>query len=180
MAYITNVKDIFDLETLYKQIQSSNGDFRSFEDKYFDFKDEDFAEIAENWKNAGYEKSSIEWYNYYSGEHFLQEFAEKFSEIFNAKPVKVWVSKINPGKCFPYHWDADKDKSRYVEGKMVRYHMHIKDYSFGHFFILEDEYISGYTAGDVYKWKDHTVWHAGGNIGAEPKYIFNFLGVIND
>lgn len=175
-----NVSDIVDTKTLLETVKQATGDHRTFDESFFDLDYAGFKEVSDNWTKAGYDESSIEWFNYYSGVHFDESYTSKFAEAVNATPVKVWVSEIKPGKCFPYHWDVDKDTSRYVEGKMVRYHMYLDEYKFGHFFILENDYLSGHAAGDTFKWRDYRVWHAGGNIGAEPKYIFNFLGIQND
>jgi len=178
--YQKNIANLIDTKGLLRTIKSAEGDRRSYDPEFFNLAVEGFKEVSDNWANAKYDPSSIEWFNYYSGVHFSNGFTKEFASMFNAEPIKVWVSEIRPGKCFPYHWDVDTDTSKYVEGKMVRYHMHLDDYKFGHFFVLENEYLSGYKAGDVYRWSDYRVWHGGGNIGETPKYIFNFLGIDND
>lgn len=174
--YIDNWKAVFNIQDLMKSVNQCDGDRRTFNKDFFDLSDPGMQEIKNLWESVGYEESSIEWYNYYAGIHFDQLFADKFAEQVNAESLKVWVSKILPGKFFPRHWDVDTDTSKYQDKDIVRYHMHLKDYEFGHFFVLEDEYIAYHNSGDVYKWKNHKVWHAGGNIGITPKFIFNFVG----
>jgi hypothetical protein len=171
-----NIATEIDLSTLSKEISQSSGDRRTWDPKFFNLDQTQFKEISDKWESAGYKSSSIEWYNYYSGIDFDEKFTLDFADIVNAIPVKVWVSEIRPGKCFPIHWDVDDDTSQYQEGKMVRYSLYFEDYSFGHFFILENEYIFNYKAGDLYKWTDYRSWHAGGNIGTKSKFTFNFLG----
>lgn len=178
--YVGNFYSSFDLPALTNTVENIEGDRRVFDGSYFDMSKPGFSNILENWTKAEYDLNSIEWFNFYSGVHFENSISEHFGSLFNAKPIKVWISKILPGKCFPYHWDADTNTSSYIEGKMVRYQMFIEDYKLGHFFVMDDVTLTGYKAGDVYLWDDYRVWHAGGNIGLEPKYIFNFLGINND
>jgi hypothetical protein len=179
-AYIGNYKEHFDFETLVNTVKSCEGDRRVFDGSYFDMTKPGFGEIMNNWSEAKYDLASIEWYNFYSGVHFSKDVGEKFESLFNATAIKVWISNIRPGKCFPYHWDADTNTEKYIEGKMVRYQMFIEDYKLGHFFVMSDTTLTGYKQGDVYKWDDYKEWHAGGNIGFTPKFIFNFLGIKND
>jgi hypothetical protein len=178
--YTGNFKNDIELVNLLEEVKSSNGDRRVFVDSYFDMTKPGFNIIMDNWQKAGYELSAIEWFNYYSGTQFNESHTTKFGELINAKPVKVWVSEIRPGKCFPYHWDADTNTDSYVEGKMVRYQMFLEDYKPGHYFVMDDCTLTGYKAGDVYMWDDYRVWHAGGNMGFSTKYIFNFLGISLD
>lgn len=175
--YVDNFNDRLDIKSFFEHVAAQEGDRRSFEKQFFDLDSPGFVEIADSWNTAGIQPSSVEWFNYYSGVHFDEEFTNQFADLVGAIPVKVWVSKILPGKFFPRHIDVDYDTEKYVEGKMVRYHMHITNHSFGHFFVLEDLYIAGYKPGDVYQWRDYRVWHAGGNVGQVPKYNFNFLGI---
>lgn len=177
--FIGNYSKDIDLSAIITEVKSSAGDKRVFDGSYFDMSKGGFKEIMDQWLAAGYDMGSIEWFNYYSGQQFNASHTDKFGQLFNAIPVKVWVSEIRPGKCFPKHWDADSDTSEYVEGKMVRYQMFLEDYKIGHYFLLEDLTLVGYKAGDVFQWQDYKEWHAGGNIGFEPKFIFNFLGFAN-
>jgi hypothetical protein len=175
--YLGNFQNQIDITQILSEIKNSKGDRRVFDGSYFDMTKPGFDIILDNWKKSDYQLSMIEWFNYYSGIHFNKIHSELFGSIFNAEPIKVWISEIRPGKCFPYHWDADYDTKKYIEDKMVRYQMFIEDYKIGHFFVLDDITLVGYKSGDVYKWKDYRVWHAGGNIGFESKFIFNFLGI---
>lgn len=179
-TYIGNYKDHFDLDSLANTVKSTAGDRRVFDGSYFDMSTAGFSDVMDNWAKANYSLKSIEWFNYYSGVHFPQEISDRFGSLVNATPVKVWISNIRPGKCFPYHWDVDINTEKYVDGKMVRYQMFIEDYQLGHFFVMDDMTLTGYKQGDVYMWNDYREWHAGGNIGFTPKYIFNFLGISND
>lgn len=174
--FVRNISDVFPCDDLYNAIKDVEGDLRTFDPKYFNLELKKFAEISNNWKNAGYDDFSIQWYNFYSGKHFDSAFTDQFSQLMGAKPIKVWISKIMPGHCFPYHNDADEDESIYEGKNLVRYSLYIQDYKFGQIFILEDTPILGHKKGDVWRWRNHTVWHGGGNLGFDPKFIFNYLG----
>lgn len=178
--YLGNYKNSFDLKALLDTVNSKNGDKRTFSGETIPINEPGFNEICQNWIDAGYNFDAIEWYNYYLGKDFSEEIGDSFGKIFNARPVKVWISKITPGKLFPIHWDVDKNTVRFVDNKMARYQMFIDDYHHGHFFVMDDATLTGYAAGDVYKWNDYREWHAGGNIGFLDKFIFNFLGISND
>lgn len=174
--YIGNFSEFIDLNKLIEEVKQSSGDRRTAQESYFDKNVADFNEILNNWKNAEYDVSCIEWFNYYNGVQFSTEHTNIFSSLINAEPIKVWVSEILPGKCFPYHWDVDVNTSTYIENKMVRYQMMLEDCVLGHYFVLDDITLTGYKKGDVYKWNDYKAWHGGGNISFVNKYIYNFLG----
>jgi hypothetical protein len=48
--------------------------------------------------------------------------------------------------------------------------MFLEDWKPGHVFIWEDQYISNYKAGDLYKWYDPMMYHGVVNIGHETRY----------
>lgn len=176
LDYKGNISDHMDFDQLLSDIKKQQGDLRLFDPKMFDLADPGMRMMGDLWSRAGYDPSSIEWFNYYSGKHFDAAYTEKFSELFGCQPLKVWVSEIRPGKFFPRHWDVDTDVSSYEGKKLVRYHAHIQDYKFGQFFQVENQMCINYQKGDVYKWSSYDVWHGGGNIGMKPKYTFNYLG----
>ena len=179
-VYIGNFSESINLDQLVKEVKQNKGDRRTFQDSYFDTSINEFNNILTNWNDAEYDISCIEWFNYYNGVQFSTEYTKIFSSLVNATPVKVWVSEILPGKCFPYHWDVDTNTSLYVGNKMVRYQMMVEDCVLGHYFVLDDVTLTGYKKGDVYKWNDYKEWHGGGNISFVNKYIYNFLGISND
>jgi hypothetical protein len=70
-----------------------------------------YREVIGTWEKAGYDLTQIEWWDYYPGEHFDIEVQHVFERMFNAKPRRVFVSKVMPGRMVPYHWDVeDKEK----------------------------------------------------------------------
>lgn len=174
--YINNVSDKINCNLLLDTVNQSLGDRRTIDQALFDLTNPKFNSIMDLWKRAGYQSNSIEWFNYYSGTHFPEQYAIDFGNLFNSNPIKVWISKIYPGRCFPRHWDADYNEDQYTGKQLVRYQMFLEDYKFGHVFILENTPIVAHNQGDVWKWRNHLVWHGGANIGFKPKYIFNYLG----
>lgn len=175
-TYIGNIADKIDCDSLLAIVSNAEGDKREFDPKFFDLSDSRFKQITDLWERSGYTKGSIEWFNYYSGKDFPEEYTNQFSDIVNADPIKVWISRIRPGRCFPRHWDADYKEDEYKGKDLVRYQLFLRDYVFGQVFILEDTPIIGQKKGDLWRWRNHLVWHGGSNIGFENKFIFNFLG----
>jgi hypothetical protein len=175
--FVKNISNIFDCNVLLNQIKDMQGSRRSYDAQYFNVSCKDLSIIFDLWKRSNYFSEDIEWYNYYSGKDFDSIFSDIFSNEFNASPLKVWVSKIMPGKCFPRHWDVDEIEYNINDDQFLRYQLFLSEYKFGHVFILENNIITNQQSGDVWKWRNHRIWHGGVNLGFEPKYIFNYLGI---
>ena len=85
-----------------------------------------------------------------------------------------WFVKLLPGEYQCMHLDAHT-----VDVKnLVRYTIFLQDWEPGHIFVLDDEYISNYKAGDMYEWSDPLSLHAPANIGYNPRYTFQIT--LND
>lgn len=180
--FYKNLNDIIDCKMILNQVCNSAGDFRSIETLSFKSDNKEASEIFQNWIDAGYDKESIQWWNYYCGKHFDESLILDLCDHFNVIPKKVWVSKIEPGHCFPLHWDIDEDSSRYYNEnqnpEFLRLQIHLDDYKFGHVFIIEDTPTIDHKIGDCYIWRDYKAWHGGANIGFEDKFQLNFLGIL--
>jgi hypothetical protein len=137
-----------------------------------------FDNIFSDWKIAGYfEINSIEWFNYYPGEHYEASIDDKFAKFVNKKCARSWISMIKPGKCAPIHRDIDDHIEEYKKlGPLSRYTCHISEPQIGHIFLLEQDFFHNEPRGSVYKWGSYDNIHAGGNLGWTPKYLYNFLG----
>jgi hypothetical protein len=137
-----------------------------------------FSEILSLWKTAGYyENNSAQWINYYPGTNFDDEITRLFSNFVGVDSVRSWISRVNPGRTAPWHWDADDNISEYEEkGELVRFSCHIGDSEPGHIFILENDIFHHENSGNTYKWDKWNQWHAGINLGWNAKYMYNFLG----
>jgi hypothetical protein len=77
--------------------------------------------------------------------------------------------KWKPGMGQPVHQDYNiKDLGDYPGAKSIeidRYWMPLTDWDNGHVFLIEDEIITNYKKGDVFKYNDPMAWHTGGNMG---------------
>lgn len=134
--------------------------------------------IMDTWREANYDFKNIQWYDYYPGEHFDIEVQNKFADLVNADPLRVFVSEVWPGHCVPYHWDVEDNEEEWLaKGELVRYVAFMqKEPGFGHVFILEDQCFYNVPQHEIYKWDSYRSFHAGTNCGEFPYYLFHFLG----
>jgi hypothetical protein len=136
--------------------------------------------ILDQWEASGYklfkDGGTVEWDMFLPGKNFSQEIVEKFAEFVGVKDYKTaWISRINTGRMAPMHWDVHDDEEEYKNDiDRPRFHCHIGDPKFGHAFIVDDQVFYNVPQGSVYKWSSRKLWHAGVNMGLEPKYMFNF------
>ena len=78
-------------------------------------------------------------------------------------------------RIFNYKWNSwftalGKDNQ---VGDKLRYHCHIGKPVPGHIFIAHDRALYNQPQGTTYCWKSRKLWHAGSNVGLEPKYLLN-------
>ena len=136
-----------------------------------------YRDIISTWEKAGYDLNQIEWWDYYPGKHFDISIQDKFADIVNADPMRVFVSEIMPGHCVPYHWDVeDKEEEWLAQGELVRYVCFMDKPQFAHVFLLKDECFYNIEQGTIYQWDHYRDFHAGTNAGEGPYYLFHFLG----
>lgn len=126
-----------------------------------------------------YLPASIEWLNYYPETDFDLDVVKKFGEFVGYKNcVKCWISKINPGKTAPWHWDYDTDLEQYKKkGNLIRFSTKVSKAEFGQVSIVGNTYWYNQNPGDTIRWKSFDNYHAGTNCGLTPKYQFNYLAV---
>lgn len=133
--------------------------------------------IIDTWKNAGYNLEDIYWHDYYPGEHFDIEIQNKFADIVNASPRRVFVSDVAPGRNVPYHWDVeDKEEEWLAQGELKRWVCFIDKPRWGSVLILEDEAFHNVEQGAIYEWDNYRSYHAGTVVGQYNQYLFHFLG----
>lgn len=110
--------------------------------------------------------------------HDFQQFnpSSKDMEKFNLTLPKIegddrtglswWIIKLLPGQMQSMHFDPHlvsiKNPNRYT--------MFLDDWKPGHVFVWEDQYLSNYKAGDLYKWTDPMCYHGVVNIGYDTRY----------
>jgi len=114
----------------------------------------------------------------YPGKHFDIEVQNKFADIVNADPRRVFVSELWPGRCVPKHWDVeDQEKEWLAEGELKRWVVFIDKPKFGHVLLFDNQdAFYNIPQHQVWEWDHYRNWHAGTNCGSEPYYLFHFLG----
>jgi len=133
--------------------------------------------IIDTWSNAGYKLSDIYWYDYYPGVHFDIEIQNKFADIVNADPRRVFVSEVDPGRNVPYHWDVeDKEQEWLAQGELKRWVCFMDKPRWGSVLILEDQCFYNIAQGEIWEWDYYRSHHAGTNCGKHKQYLFHFLG----
>lgn len=182
--YIGNFSKHIDCDSLIRDISSKKGDLRSPENPYGSLvgpSDPMYSakiEMQDIWQRAGYmDSDSVQWINFYGGDHFDTSVIKQFSDLVNAEPYNVWISSMMPGKCVPLHWDIIKDYEKYKDDpRMVRYSFFIDKPSAGKVFVLKNESYHMIEKGSVYRWKKWDEWHLGFNCGITQKFMFHFIG----
>ena len=184
--YIGTTKDIIDWDSIIKSFVPRSGDYNSVK-SVVDRSESNWAENPEllgsyhevigTWQKAGYDLNNIEWWDYYPGEHFDISVQEKFADIVNADPLRVFVSEVMPGQSVPYHWDVEDNEEEWLKhGQLVRYLCFMDKPKNGHVIMFETECFYNVEQHLIYQWGNYKDYHAGVNCGSEPYYLFHFLG----
>jgi len=178
VRFVGNCKTV-NWQELIESISRIDGDVRTYGVNFYQDSNQNFNEIIDLWKTAGYDKTeTVEWINYYPGKHFGTHYVTQFEEYTDTLCARAWISKIRPGKYAPYHKDIDDNIEEYLaRGDLVRYTAHPCIPKKGQILIIDETVLHLEEQGNVYKWSDYFAWHGGGNISFEPKYLFNYLGV---
>lgn len=136
-----------------------------------------YHDVINTWDQAGYNLEEIEWWDYYPGEHFDIEIQNKFAEIVDAQPLRVFVSDVRPGTNAPYHWDVeDKEQEWLAQGELKRWVCFMDKPRWGTVLILEDEAFHNVPQGQIWEWDSYRSYHAGTCMGIHHQYLFHFLG----
>lgn len=136
-----------------------------------------YRNIIDTWKNNGYDLKDIYWHDYYPGQHFDTEVQNKFADLVNADPRRVFVSAVDPGRCVPYHWDVeDKEKEWLAQGELKRWVCFMDKPRWGSVLVLEDQCFHNVPQGEIWEWDQYSSFHAGTNCGKHTQYLFHFLG----
>ena len=135
-----------------------------------------FAKMRDPYENSNYIMDSAEWINYYPGEHYDEILNKAFGKaVGKPRYARAWISRINPGKTAPWHWDLDDGEEAYLkEGKLVRYSCKMSE-GVAQVAIIGNTALHGGAVGDIHQWPDHRMWHGSVNAGLTPKYQFNYL-----
>ena len=113
-------------------------------------------------KNAGYLDDTVYFWMF-----------DKSNTTFDIAPPFInssfhwWITKMLPGNLMPMH----KDPHTLYEKNSQRYWIPLLDWEPGHIFMYEDQVITNYQAGDVWKYAEAGALHGAANIGFLPRII---------
>jgi len=148
-------------------------------------KDDDIVGIREMsmlWDKAGFkllkDGGTAGWDMFFPDTHFDRNIVTLFAKFVNVEPIDCWISRIHPGNMTPWHWDCNDKEDEYSKLKTSRFTCHISKPQVGHITMVEDKCFYFQEQGNVWEWPARTSWHGGINCGLEPKYLFNFFGIV--
>lgn len=136
-----------------------------------------FEEMKKLYIDSNYILASAEWINYYPNQDYDSSLNDIFGKIVGyPRYARAWISRINPGKTAPWHWDLDDEEEKYLQGgELVRFMCKMNSDGVAQVTIVGNQAISNAKVGDIYRWNDHRAWHGSVNAGLTPKYQFNYL-----
>jgi len=115
----------------------------------------------DRYQTAGYDLTTVNWWVYEE-----QDLNVQIKPTWTTGKVHWWFTKLLPGQYMPVHTDPHAH-----DAPCNRYWMPMQDYAPGHVFIYEDQMISNYKMGDLYKFTDSTALHGAANIGHTPRVM---------
>jgi hypothetical protein len=176
--FITNCSDIIDWDIVIQSISTRPGKLLTTDRQKWKVNENPvYGELIELWEKSNFNFDAVKWINYYPGEDFSDDVVVKLENLLNVKRLKVWISRIDPGWCTPWHWDTDENESAWLKkGRLRRFICFIDRPAVGHILATEEHCFYNEAIGNIYEWETHNLWHAGMNCGLTPKYLFNFLG----
>lgn len=127
---------------------------------------------------SNYNTNSIEWLNFYPDKDFDKLVETQFAEFVGYSPVRSWISCVRPGKTAPWHWDWHKDDDSLPKDLIRRLTCTISPSYPGQAFIVETSVVYNDTVGSTYEWNHYTDYHCGINASMQPKYQYNFVGLV--
>jgi hypothetical protein len=135
-------------------------------------------DVLIEWEKAGHvlwdKGGNAKWDMFLPDINFDRSIAEKFTEWCGLTDyTNIWVSRVTPGNMAPWHWDVTDHELTLQKENHVRFHCHIGRPEPGHVLIVEDQCFYNQPQGAVYQWPGRRSWHAGGNLGFNPKYLLN-------
>jgi hypothetical protein len=178
LKYIGNCADIIDWNKVIKDCENTLPEYvgpsHSRKDNL-----PGLDNIINRWDIAGYKLArdggSIEWDMFIPGKQFDQSVVNKFCDFVGISSYKTaWVSRVNVGRTTALHWDVHDDEETLSKlPDPLRFHCHIGKPTPGHILLLESHCLYWQKQGATYQWPSRKSWHAGGNAGLSPKYLFN-------
>lgn len=138
-----------------------------------------YRRFFQEWHDANIDFATTSLYNYFPYNHYdFEEVEGIFCKKINRKHHKSWFSKIDPGCWVPWHYDVEVDPA--LAKDLERYVVFVGAPKLGHIFMLgrdvsKSDCFYGMEHNQIIKWNYHEEWHAGGNLGFEPKWTYHII-----
>lgn len=88
--------------------------------------------------------------------------------------VHWWITKMLPGDIMPMHTDPPT-----LKNTCNRFWMPLQDYQHGHVFIINNQLITNYSQGDVFKFTNSQDYHGAANIGYTPRLMLQVTELLS-
>lgn len=123
--------------------------------------DEYHRRVYQRARESGYDMNAVHfWYFKHDNVPFKIE-----PPWLTSNEYYWWMVKMLPSQFMNMHEDPD------VEKNVVRYWMPWSDYEPGHVFVVNNELITDYKAGDVFAYKEANAYHGACNLGYTTRLI---------
>ncbi len=123
--------------------------------------DEYHTRVYQKARDSGYDMNAVHfWYFKHTDAPF-----EIIPPWLTSKEYYWWMVKMLPAQYMNMHEDPD------VEKKVIRYWMPWTDYEPGHVFIINNELVTDYKAGDVFAYVEQNAYHGSANIGYTTRLV---------
>ena len=122
-------------------------------------------EMSEEYRKAieaGYDPKAVYFYMF-DKTNFSQEIVPPFV----TGNYHWWITKMLPGQFMPVHVDPHT----LYEKNSNRYWCPLQDWEPGHVFVYEDQVITKYKAGDVWRYSNSNALHGASNIGHTTRLV---------
>jgi|TARA_B110000503_G_C7146460_1_gene413226 hypothetical protein len=124
---------------------------------------------------------SFNTYDPVSGDYSERDYGLKIAKWLGCNYLLSWVSEVNTGETVPPHVDDEEvyhalEKTKLPLDKIVRYHIHLSEPSYGAVFIVENSVYHMANQGDVFQWPSADSIHVGANASAQKKLTYHFMG----
>jgi hypothetical protein len=116
-------------------------------------------------KTTGYELTNTYWHIFEN-----QHIPWSIHTPWTTGRVHWWITKLVPGDIMPMHKDPQT-----VNTNCARYWIPLQDYVEGHVFIISNNLMTDYKAGDVYAYKFSEEVHGAANISYNPRYVLQVI-----
>lgn len=151
----------------------TDGNVVTVDPERWELSNPEYKEMLDLWKSKNFNTNSVRWINYYD----CLDVEKVVAEELNIKPLRSWISCVEPGYMTGYHYDIDEREKEYLQhGVIKRYSVFASQPDIGHLFILGKDYFYNNSQGTILKWNHYREWHNGINGGFTNKFMFHILG----